>query len=121
MTTTLILYVFALPFLGVIFAETLHVPTFIVFTEVPLALQIFFDDEETVIFIFEDDAMVIFALVARQERVIVFPFATLQETCATFEFVGAVVVGGATGMHEIEPRTVVVVPVGQTDAVVAPA
>jgi hypothetical protein len=77
-----------LPFFGVTFIVVEHVPAFSVFTELPLALQIFLDDAKTVMEIFEDDGRIIFAFFAKQAFEIVFPFFTEQ-------FAGTTTTGGS--------------------------
>ena len=53
-----------------------HVPAFSVFTVEPLTLDTFADDATTLMTTFDEDAMVMPALVARHERVMALPFFT---------------------------------------------
>ena len=81
--------------MGVTVTVVEQVPALNVLTDVPLTLQIFADATATLITTFEDDAITIFAFVARQVREMSFPFLTEHFTVAleTVVRVGKVVVG----------------------------
>jgi hypothetical protein len=87
-----------LPFLGVTFIVVEHVPAFSVFTELPLALQIFLDDAKTVMDTFDVEAKTIFAFFARHVFEIVFPFFTEQFADTTTTGLTDCTVGSVVGV-----------------------
>ena len=122
-----------MPPFGVTVMVTVHVPAFNVFTDDPLTLQTFADAAATFSTTFDDDAIVIRALVARHDLPMVFPFFTehVVEPVLVEEVDGGFVVGGRVvvdvvvvdegiATHEAEPCVAVVVPVAHTVWDVAP-
>jgi hypothetical protein len=75
-----------------------QVPLFKVLTDEPLTLQIFIDDDETVMDTFDVEAKTIFAFFARHVFEIVFPFFTEQFADTTTTGLTDCTVGSVVGV-----------------------
>ena len=75
-----------MPFFGVTVIVAEQVPVLSDLIRDPLSLQSFVEDVATMIFTFDDEAIVIFAFFARQAREMLLPFLTEHSVCRTFKF-----------------------------------